>query len=437
MERLMQYVWHHRLWPATYKLATIAGEPVEVVDQGTLNTGPGPDFFNAKIKIGAQMWVGDVEVHVRASDWYRHGHQNDEAYKSVILHIVDRSDREVNRPGSLEIIPQMVLPCSPELYQRCSELIDRSDIDLPCADTLRSLPSIYVTDWFSSLGFERLYDKAGRVTDLLKRFNGDWERVCYIILARALGFGTNSDLMERTMESLPLQVVSKHADSLLKCEALLLGQAGLIDGGDRSIGYVKRLEEEYKFLKLKFGLKPIESPRWRLGTRPGNFPHRRLALLAHFLHTGEPLLQRLLSLETADDIRRFFNRELTGHWALHYNLGPGTFPYEHTPLMSSSTLDLLIINTINPIRVAYGLTHDSDPGEAVNEAVELLETLPPERNRLVSVFQQAGMRCDDAFISQAMIQLRRQYCETHKCLYCRFGHRALSGQALRSTATGG
>lgn len=434
MEQLMQYVWQHRLWPAIHKLSTIDGRSVEVIDQGTLNTGPGPDFFNAKIKIASQIWAGDVEIHVRASDWYRHGHQNDEAYKSVILHVVDRSDREVNRPGSIEVIPQMVLPCNPELYRSCSELIDRSDIDLPCAQVLRNTPEVYLTDWFSALGFERLYEKAERVKKLLDRYKGDWERVCYITLARALGFGTNADPMQRTMESLPLMVVSKHADSLLHCEALLLGQAGLLDKGDQSVGYVRRVCDEYRFMRQKFGLRPIESPGWRMGTRPGNFPHRRLALLAQFLHSGEPLMSTLMQLENAGEIRRFFNRELTGHWALHFNLGPHTFPYEHTPLMSESTLNLLIINTINPIRVAYALFHGDDACQTMEKAVDLLESLPAERNRLTDTFTRIGLRCDDAFTSQAMIQLRRQYCECHKCLYCRFGHRALSGHALRTTA---
>lgn len=219
MERLMQYVWQHRLLVQT-DLVTVDGRRLSIIDPGRLNTDAGPDFFNAKVKIGEHLWAGDVEVHVRASDWHRHRHDGDKAYDSVVLHVVDRDDAQICRSNG-EVIPQMRMSCSPEFHRRYHELVDRADIDLPCAREIRGLSPLHLADWITSLAYERLYSKVDHIENLMRQYAGDWEQTCYVILARALGFSTNSEPMERLAMSLPLHFLRKHSDSDVAIEALM------------------------------------------------------------------------------------------------------------------------------------------------------------------------------------------------------------------------
>ena len=200
----MHYVWQHRLILPDY-LVTVDGLPVTVIDPGRHNTDAGPDFFNAKVRIGDKLWAGDVEIHVRASDWHRHGHDGDRAYDSVILHVVDRDDAPVSRSDG-EVIPQMVMRCTPDFSVSYDELVGRSDIDLPCAYAIPGLPRLHVTSWMAALGYERLYDKAARLTALMNDRPGDWDHALYVTLARALGFGLNSQPMERLALATPFSL---------------------------------------------------------------------------------------------------------------------------------------------------------------------------------------------------------------------------------------
>lgn len=224
MERLMQYVWQHRLIPG-HGLATVDGRRVKVIDQGRLNTAPGPDFFNAKIEIDGKMWAGDVEIHVRASDWHRHGHDRDAAYDSVILHVVDRDDTMIHRRNG-EVIPQMALRCAADFgdsYRRLTDLA--AGPVLACKGAIGDVPQVYLTDWIASLAAERLHEKADRIRALMERFQGDWTRAVFVTVARALGFGNNSQPFELLALSVPLKILFKHADSILAIEALLFGQS--------------------------------------------------------------------------------------------------------------------------------------------------------------------------------------------------------------------
>ena len=248
MERLMQYVWQHRLLETT-DMVTVDGRKVTVIDPGRLNTDAGPDFFNAKIKLGEAMWAGDIEIHVRASDWHRHRHDGDRAYDSVVLHVVDRDDTAVRRHNG-EIIPQMVMKCEPEFHIRYHELVDRADIDLPCAEEIKTLDSLRLTDWLTSLAYERIYSKAAHIEELLARYTGDWEQTCYVILARALGFSTNSEPMERLAMSLPLHFLRKHSDSQLTMEALFFGQGGFLDNAPKTDPYVEELIRELSLIHI-------------------------------------------------------------------------------------------------------------------------------------------------------------------------------------------
>lgn len=431
MEKLMQYIWQHRLWPQQ-QLHTTDGKMVRIIDPGQPNNNAGPDFFNAKVVIGNNIWAGDVEIHVKASDWHRHKHDGDPAYNSVILHVVERDDTSIERSDG-QIIPQMLMPCAPDFAQRYDSLTRTSNLSLPCASFISELPAIHITSWISALAFERLYAKADRAHQLLDRLDGDWESVCYVTIARSLGFGLNNDAFERLALSLPLRFIGKHSDSLLSIEALLFGQSGLLDTAkDHSDPYVERLKSEYRFLAHKFGLRQPESLGWKMArTRPANFPHRRIALLSTMLHGGFRLMSRIIETLTPEDARSIFMTANTGYWASRYNFGPSS-GHNIAPL-SASSANIVLINAVCPLLYAYGAAHNDTA--LMDRAVALLQHLPPEHNSIVGLFSDAGIKAADAFTSQALIQLRREYCEQRKCLYCRIGHRMLAASAPRQRFT--
>lgn len=424
MEKLMQYVWQHRLWNPS-EMTTNDGRRVRVIDPGLLNTDSGPDFFNAKIEIDGRLWAGNVEIHERATDWHRHGHDHDLAYDSVILHVVDKDDAPVRRSNG-EIIPQMVMQCSPEFYDRYSRLVN-SLVELPCAEQIPAIPQLTITEWIESLAFERLHGKVERLRGLLDTFSGSWEDVCYVTLARNLGFGINNDAFERLARITPLRLLGKHSDSIFQIEALLYGQAGMLDFKlYTDDDYYQRLCREYAFLANKFTLHSMEAQSWKsFRIRPQNFPHRRIAMLASYITDGFRLFSDILDAENEEAVRKLFTVHLTGYWATHYSFGVPSPASQ--PALGHSSIDIILINTVAPLYYAYGETTGSF--EMSDKAVNLLESLKPERNSIVETFRNAGIKCEDALSSQALIELKRCYCEAKKCLYCKIGHRLLSQAA--------
>ena len=421
MEQILQYVWQHRLW-LSEDMVTVDGRRVRVLNPGTLNRDAGPDFFNATVEIGGTTWVGNVEIHTRASDWYRHGHDHDRAYDSVVLHVVTRDDSPVCRTSG-EVIPQVELAVSPRLGEHYHALVD-ARLDVPCGPRLASVPPLLVTEWLDALAMERLHSKVQRVTDTLDLYNGDWEETTYVMLARTLGFGVNGDALERLARRTPLQLLHKHADSLLQLEALLLGQAGfLVDADTEGDPYVQQLKQEYAFLANKFSLQPMERTAWKMfRMRPANFPYRRIALLAHYVHGGFNLLQTLLEQETIEQMEAVFAVELTGYWSRHFTFGHETTTA--TRALSATSIHTVIINTVVPLLYARGEAFGDD--SLVDRAVGLLEALPPERNTIVTNWNAIGLSATNALTTQALLQLRRGYCESHNCIRCRIGHRILA-----------
>lgn len=417
-------MWQHRL-QIRPGMRTVDGQTLRVIDQGRLNTDAGPDFFNAKIEIDGETWVGNIEIHVRASDWFRHHHDEDEAYDSVVLHVVGVNDTRIRRQSG-ELIPQIELPCNANFNVHYAALTDHSARSLPCRHAIETMPPIYLTDWISTLGYERLYRKVDHVEQLLERLGYDWEETAYVMLARSLGFGTNSDPFERLALSVPMRVVRKHADNLASIEGLLFGQAGFLEDESVDDSYYVHLRKEYQFLCKKFGLKRPESLGWKMSRmRPQNFPHRRIALLANLLHTTTSLMSRIIEVRNIEDAYSLFNRQLTGYWMAHYTFGG--LPVKAPTTLSKSSAALLVINVVAPLLYSYSISRgDSSASETVPS---LMQSIPAERNHITDLFTEAGIKCDDAFTSQALIQLRREYCETRKCLYCRIGHRMLSAKA--------
>ncbi|MDY5802714.1 MAG: DUF2851 family protein [Sodaliphilus sp.] len=424
MEKLMQYVWKHRLWRSE-DMVTNTGKKVRVVDPGLLNTDAGPDFFNAKIEIDGHMWVGNVEMHYRATDWKRHHHDSDKAYDSVILHVVAKDDAPVRRTNG-ELIPQLVLEVSPQFNADYASLVGAT-IEVPCATKIKQVPHLTIVEWVEGLAFERLHGKVERIHQLLDSFNGSWEDVCYVTLARNFGFGINNDAFERLARRTPLRLLGKHSDSVLQIEALLFGQAGMLDAQNPGMdSYYNQLCTEYAFLSNKFQLTPMEKESWKLfRIRPQNFPYRRIAMLAQFIEGGFRMMNRILEAEGEKEMRALFEVELSGYWTKHYTFGK---PNERaTATLSRSSTDIILINTVAPLLYAYGeLTGNY---EMTDKAIKLLEDLRAESNSIVSHFVAYGIDCPDALTSQALVQLKREYCDARKCIYCKIGHHLLSKAA--------
>lgn len=420
----MQYVWKHRLWRSE-DMVTNTGKKVRVVDPGLLNTDAGPDFFNAKIEIDGHMWVGNVEMHYRATDWKRHHHDSDKAYDSVILHVVAKDDAPVRRTNG-ELIPQLVLEVSPQFNADYASLVGAT-IEVPCATKIKQVPHLTIVEWVEGLAFERLHGKVERIHQLLDSFNGSWEDVCYVTLARNFGFGINNDAFERLARRTPLRLLGKHSDSVLQIEALLFGQAGMLDAQKPGMdSYYNQLRTEYAFLSNKFQLTPMEEESWKLfRIRPQNFPYRRIAMLAQFIEGGFRMMNRILEAEGEKEMRALFEVELSGYWTKHYTFGK---PNERaTATLSRSSTDIILINTVAPLLYAYGeLTGNY---EMTDKAIKLLEDLRAESNSIVSHFVAYGIDCPDALTSQALVQLKREYCDARKCIYCKIGHHLLSKAA--------
>ena len=420
----MQYVWKHRLWRSE-DMVTNTGKKVRVVDPGLLNTDAGPDFFNAKIEIDGHMWVGNVEMHYRATDWKRHHHDSDKAYDSVILHVVAKDDAPVRRTNG-ELIPQLVLEVSPQFNADYASLVGAT-IEVPCATKIKQVPHLTIVEWVEGLAFERLHGKVERIHQLLDSFNGSWEDVCYVTLARNFGFGINNDAFERLARRTPLRLLGKHSDSVLQIEALLFGQAGMLDAQKPGMdSYYNQLCTEYAFLSNKFQLTPMEKESWKLfRIRPQNFPYRRIAMLAQFIEGGFRMMNRILEAEGEKEMRALFEMELSGYWTKHSTFGK---PNERaTATLSRSSIDIILINTVAPLLYAYGeLTGNY---EMTDKAIKLLEDLRAESNSIVSHFVAYGIDCPDALTSQALVQLKREYCDARKCIYCKIGHHLLSKAA--------
>ncbi len=423
MEKLMQYIWQHQLIDVS-NLSTTDGKRIQVIDAGRLNSDAGPDFFNAKVRIDGDLWVGNIEIHYRASDWRRHNHHRDKAYDSVILHVIDIDDMSVTRSNG-EVIPQLVMRAAPTLRGNFIKLVENAP-SLSCGERIPTLNRMLITDWINSLAIERMQSKSERIAIWLHLYKGNWEEVCYVTLARNMGFGINSDAFERLARSLPLSFMQKHADSLLQIEAFLLGQAGLLDNNLTEDAYPRRLAGEYAFLQNKFGLTPLPESAWKFfRLRPQNFPHRRLAMLAQYIYGGFSLFARLCQASTIDDMRALFQVQLSGYWDTHYTFdttSPAT-----TSVLGKPAIDIILINTVAPLLYAYAMHTGNDT--YTDRALWIWESLRAEQNSITRRFAAIGIESTTALESQAVIQLYNEYCQNKKCLYCRIGHKLLAQDA--------
>ncbi|MDR0541191.1 MAG: DUF2851 family protein [Dysgonamonadaceae bacterium] len=421
MENLLHYVWKHRLYvPGNFK--TSDGTSLEIIDPGTRNTDAGPDFFNAKIKLDGRLWAGNVEIHTQASDWHKHRHDSDKAYNSVILHVVEHCNepKVYNQLG--QAIPQWIISVPEAIRANYRSLLNR-DCPVPCLNRIREIPEIYWTDWKSALASERLERKTQSIFRLLQNHHDDWNEVFYITLARNFGFGVNNDAFERLAQSLPLRYILKHSDSPRQVEALFLGQAGLLEEEIADDSYYQALQQEYRFLSRKYRLSSLDASVFKsLRIRPNNFPHIKIVQLAGFAGAKQSLFSRMLEKEAAGDFKELFVAGVSDYWETHYQFGKASARRKKE--LGLSAVHLLLINTVIPLLFAYGKKKNRE--DLMQKAVDWLEAIPPEKNHIVNAFTRAGLKVLHAGDSQALIQLRKEYCDCKKCIFCRMGRRLLA-----------
>ena len=428
MEALLHYCWKHRLFPLG-TLETTDHKVVEVLDPGLHNHHAGPDFFNAKVKLDGTLWVGNVEIHDKASDWYAHGHDHDAAYDNVVLHVCGVVDAVVTTHNGL-VLPQMQLSVPKVVEDNYQQLVT-TDHYPPCYQVIPNLSRLKVHSWMSALQTERLEQKTQAIRQRVALCDGSWEDGYFVTLARNYGFGVNGDAFEAWAQSIPLHAVDHHRDDLFQVEAIFMGQAGLLDMEavperyrEAAIqeGYFTRLANEYAYLRHKFSLTPIHYKRWKfLKMRPQNFPHIRIAQLARLYHSRTAGLSQLVECRTVKELQEALATGVTSYWETHYVFGSESA--KNMKRLSAVSLNLLMINTAIPMLFAYGRYKGDEP--LCDRAFELLEQLKAEDNNIVRMWKECSLPVENAGDSQALIQLKKEYCDKKDCLRCRFGYEYL------------
>jgi len=420
-ESILHYVWQNKLFTA-HDLVTTEGEKLEIIDVGRINTDAGPDFFNAKIRIGDTLWAGNVEIHTSTTDWYKHNHHLDKAYDSIILHVVSHADGEVYRIDGHRI-PEHELKYPARIDANYNQLFSQQKW-IPCSDKISLVPSIVVQSWKNSLLTERLEQKMDAIEKLLNENHQYWEEAFYITLARNFGFGTNSQAFESLAKSVSIGVLGKHKDNIIQLEAILFGQAGLLNL-EKQDDYSAALKKEYDFLRVKYGLTPIDGSQWKLlRLRPDNFPYVRIAQFAALIHTSTKMFSKILEDPTIESLRKLFENEPSDYWNSSYLFGKKS--PSQVKKLGRLSINGIIINTVIPFLFCYAQHHNND--ELKNRSIQLFEKIPAERNSIITKWVELGVKAENAYDSQALIQLKKLYCDERKCLRCRIGHKVLTLQ---------
>ena len=401
-EIVLHYIWEHCLW-AGFEQYTTDGKKVEILSVGEHNRDAGPDYSHARIRIDGHEWVGNIEIHVCASDWTKHHHHLDKAYDNIILHVVRTADKPIyNSKG--ELVPQCELnyPSDKDYLSALFESAQRMDSAIArigCAEQLLHDPRLLTEGWRKTLLCKRLECKRASITRLLEITKGSWEHALYISLARNFGFHTNSVPFEELAINTPLSCLQKHRNSLFQLTALLLGQAGLVQEPE--------LQKEYDFLRIKFGLTPLEGSIWKHARlRPQNSPELRIRQFAQLMHQSENLLSKILDTDDLKELEMLFA----------------------VPQMGKSSVDILLINTVIPYKYAYAL-HQNNPVKA-EQALRLMEKIPAENNTIVRQWRVLGQEVKNAADTQALLHLYQNYCQHHECINCEVGYKIFENRQL-------
>ncbi|MBR6065671.1 MAG: DUF2851 family protein [Paludibacteraceae bacterium] len=404
-EIVLHYIWERCLW-AGFAQQTTDGREVEILSVGEHNHDAGPDYSHARIRIDGKEWIGNIEIHISSSDWTKHHHHTDKAYDSVILHVVRVADKPVyNSKG--ELVPQCELQYPGDqdylsgLFSLAQQM-DSATSRIGCAEQLIHEPELLTNGWRKTLLHKRLECKRASIKRLLEITKGSWEHALYISLARNFGFHTNSLPFEQLAINTPLSCLMKHRNSLFQLTAILLGQASLIKEEE------KDLQKEYNFLRIKFGLTPIDPTMWKHARmRPQNSPELRVRQFAQLIYQSENLLSKIIDENGLKELEQLFN----------------------VPQMGKSSIDILLINTVIPYKYAYAM-HQNNPVKA-EQTAELMESIAPENNVIVRQWRVLGQQIHNAADTQALLHLYQNYCQHHECINCEVGYKIFQDRQLK------
>ena len=413
-EEFLTYIWKYGLIDRK-SLISDTGEEIEVIALGEHNIHAGPDFVNAKIRIGNTLWAGNVEIHLNASDWKKHRHQHDRAYDNVILHVVLKADQQTERSNGTTI-PTVELKFDERLYTNYTYLIGNKAWIL-CQNHIARIDTLLLQSWLSSVMVERLESKTNVMDGWLEKLQNNWEEVFYIQLARSFGFHLNAEPFERVARSLPLNILGWHKNNLFQLEALLFGQAGLLSDGSQD-EYESQLKAEYHHLRHKYNLKPVDRHLWKfMRLRPVNFPTVRLAQFAALIRHSTNLFRKITETEGLASLVKLFSVTPSTYWDSHYKFGSVTAARKKT--LGAEASATLLINTVIPLVFLYGHKRGDEKMKA--RAIELLSQLPAEKNAVITRWEKAGVKSESALDTQALLQLRSNYCQKKQCLRCMVG----------------
>lgn len=414
-EDFLHYLWKFRKFE-TLNLKTTQEEQITIIKTGDYLELSGPDFFNAQIKIGQQKWAGNIEIHIKSSDWYVHGHEKDIAYENVILHVVWEHDTEIFGKNNVAI-PVLVLKdyVSPETLNNYQSLLSPKSW-ISCEKQIAQVDEFVFKNWQERLFFERLERKSKFIYDLLEETNQDWEAVLFCLLAKNFGLNTNGNAFLQIAKSIPFSIIRKESFEVENLEALLLGSSGLLDFEKEDL-YFKDLKIRYFYLLHKYKLdKVYTDPVEFFKHRPDNFPTIRLSQLASLYHKHQNLFSKIVALKSVKEINEVVNASASLYWQNHYQFdkeSPGK-----SKTLSRSFVDLLIVNTIIPVQFAYTRTI----GESIEEnLIALLHEVLPEKNSIIEKFESFGVSSKNAFDTQSLLQLKNDYCNQNGCLRCAVG----------------
>jgi len=415
-EDFLHHVWQFKKFDIA-NLKTTKGESIQILNSGQYLQLAGPDFFNAQLIIGNQKWAGNVEIHLKSSDWYVHNHEKDSHYDSVILHVVWEHDVPVFRKDNSEI-PTLELKeyvSLSDLHKYQSLVSQKSWIY--CENELQNVDEFVFKNWQERLFFERLERKSQLIFELAEDSNHDWEAVLFCLLAKNFGLNANGEMFYKIAKSIPFSVIRKESFSLESIESLLLGQANLLSY-DFQDSYAKELQKSYDYSVQKYQLneKVVGSVEF-FKHRPDNFPTIRLVQLANLYFYRKNLFSLVMNCTSVNELYQIFNVGVSEYWETHYN-----FDKESSKKMkklSKSFIDLLVINTIIPLRFAYARSQQK---EITQELIDLAISFPSEQNVIIEKFEAFGIRSKNVYESQALLQLKKNYCDYKKCLDCAVGH---------------
>ena len=422
-EELLHYVWKYALYnPET--LTTTEGEPIEVIFAGNENKNAGPDFTEAKIKIGNYTWAGNIEIHTHSSEWYSHKHNTNPQYNNVILHIVSNHNIDKQKHPDYNI-KTAIIQINKNLEQQYLALKNSKHF-IPCTDYVKEIHSFAKFHMIQRTAIERLQQKSTYISTIFNETLNNWNETFYIILSRYFGTSVNKNAFEQLAKNIPLKILAKHKTNLLQIEALLFGVAGFLQTDKDN--YQQQLKQEWEFLSKKYSLESLPLKIWKfLRIRPANFPTIRIAQLAKLIYQSTFLFSKILENPTPHDITKLLDTSIDGYWKHHYNFGKKTSKNKTTHT-GQHFINTLIINAVVPTLFTYG-TKNQDSGYK-EKALSLLDSMPAENNRIIKEYEKLHFPVESALNTQGLLQLKENYCSKIKCLNCIVGNKILKKQTL-------